>query len=344
MLLGAFTYSLHTRLVNVERRFGGIEKLKCNEEDVRKLMQESVVRVIGAYGEGSGFPISEKEILTNFHVIDGEPTPKVVFSDGTFETVKRIRGSKKKDVAILEVERALTPLSFYGFYGNALLSADPTFGEPIYTAGFPLGSDLVGDVTVKKGSYGGKRYLKELDMTVVQTEISLNGGMSGGPLVNSCGQVLGVNLSGLSGLSLFLDMVSVQNSFGDYTTDDVAKITIDLSSPEGTVEAFYTHIRARDLKNAYELISSERKATIQSFEQWTEGYNQTLHVELLSAIPDEEDENLIFVKLVSQDWVNGELVFKYFEGTWQVVKEDSLYKLNQSNIKEIAEPSWEWFR
>lgn len=340
LLLGIFTFSLNERLANVEERFGGTSKLKCSEQEVRDLMQERVVRVIGAYGEGSGFPISEHEILTNFHVIEGETSPKIVFSDGTFESVKSIRGNELKDIAILTIERKLEPLSFYGYFGNAAYPADTTFGEPVYTAGYPMGSSLEGEVTVVKGSYGGKRYYKYMDMNVVLTEATLSPGMSGGPLVNSCGQVIGVNVAGLAGLSIFLEMNSVQNSALSYTEEAVAKIEIDTSTPKGAVEAFYTYIKVKDMEKAFEMFSSKRKATINSFEEWIKGYSQTLQVDLYSIEEDEKDPNLILVQIFSYDWVNGELVDKYFEGNWDVVEEDGQYKLDASNIKEIDPESY----
>ena len=99
----AFLLSFDERIQNIENRFGGEEKLKCSEEDVKNLMQNSVVRIIGSLAEGSGFPLSEHEIITNFHVIEGEAAPKIVYPDGSFETGKHIIGNKTKDIAIITV-------------------------------------------------------------------------------------------------------------------------------------------------------------------------------------------------------------------------------------------------
>lgn len=106
------------------------------------------------------------------------------------------------------------------------------------------------------------------------------------------------------------------------------------------VEAFYTYIKARNLEKAYELLSDERKETIESYELWKEGYKNTLHVNLISVKEDKEEENIINIKIESQDWVDGELIYKYFEGTWEVTKN---LKLNESNIKKIEEPGYSWF-
>ncbi len=334
--LGIFVWKINARLENIERRFGGTEKLKCSEQDVQKLMQKSVVRIIGSLSEGSGFPISKNEIFSNFHVIDGEPSPKVVFPDGTFETAVKIRGNKQKDIAILTIARELEPLPFYGFYGTSTYSPNPTFGEPVYAAGYPFGSELPGDVTINKGSFGGKRFSKDFDMTLLQTEISVNKGMSGGPLVTSCGQVIGVNTAGVAGLSMFLDIASIQSAFGELSSEEIAKFEIDTNTPEGVVKAFYAYIKARDLEKAYGLGGVDKLP----YEQWVKGYENTLHVNLIFSRADKKDKNKIHIKIVSRDWVNNELVQRYFEGDRIVSKN---LKLEGSNIKEIKNPGWDWF-
>lgn len=329
---------LNLRLTNVEKRFGGAKLLKCSQDAIQKTMDERVVRIEGSLGEGSGFPISENEIFTNFHVIDGETSPKVVFPDGSIETPVSIKGSKDKDMAVLTLNRKLTPLPFYGYLGTSTTAPNLVFGEPLYAAGFAMGSDLKGGVTINKGSYNGTRYEDTVDASFIQTDATIVSGMSGGPLVNACGQVVGVNTAGLAGLSMFLDISSVQNSVGDFSDKQVAKITVDTSTPEGVVNALYTYIGARDLKKAYDLITPDWPG-LAKYEEWVKGYATTLQVSLISTTPDKKDKNKIAVKLYAQDWVNGEMVVKYFEGYWIVG--DNL-KLKQASIKVVENPSWEW--
>jgi len=63
-------------------------------------------------------------------------------------------------------------------------------------------------------------------------------------------------------------------------------------------------------------------------------------VNLIAIEEDETDENKIKVKLESADWIDGELVNRYFEGYW-IVNED--LELHESNIKEIKDPEYWWF-
>ena len=74
---------------------------------------------------------------------------------------------------------------------------------------------------------------------------------------------------------------------------------------------------------------------------------------MVTAKPDKNPE-IIKVKLISRDWVEGELVTKFFEGTWRVRHENQTEPetddwesdrllLSESNIKEIGFPDWNWF-
>lgn len=338
---------LKQRLVNIEERFGGEDSLRCNETDLKNKIQQSVVRIIGGMGEGSGFAVSENEIVTNFHVIADEPSPKVIFPDGSFAVPVEIIGNKDKDLAVLKIDRQLFRLNY-----SPMLASAIKFGEPIYAAGYPLGSELPGKVTVKKGYFSDRKYLKAMGVFAIQSDISLNQGMSGGPLVTACGTVIGINTAGLAGLSLFIDIGDFNRLRAEMSQEDTAGTEIDISTPEGIVRSFYAYIKARDLERAFGLIAPERVADT-DFEHWKQGYANTLQVDLVTAKPDKNPET-IKVKLVSKDWVDGELVTKFFEGTWKVRHENQAETgfdewesdrllLSESNIKEIGFPDWNWF-
>ena len=84
--------------------YGYYGKFMCSYGTSEKL-KKKVVRIVGAYGEGTGFFIAENQVLTNFHVIDGEPSPKIIFPDGTFITPVKITGDKKIDLAVLFTQK-----------------------------------------------------------------------------------------------------------------------------------------------------------------------------------------------------------------------------------------------
>ena len=300
--------NINTRLTNIESRFGGTNKLECMEQDLQDKIKNKVYRIIGSYAEGSGFSMFSNEIITNFHVIDGEPSPKVVFPNGEIKTPISIRGNKQKDIAVLIMKDKLEPIDWS-------ITPSISIGEPVFAVGYPLGSEIAGDVTMLKGAYAGNRDFSDYTVNFLQTNIGLVQGMSGGPLVDACGYAIGVNTLGIGGLSMFINFADIRSPDANLSTDEVTKIEIDLSKPEGVVEAFYTYITARDLKKAYELISDERKASISSFEDWTKGYADTLNANLISAKVDDKDkQSLSFqdknkVLIASVD----ELIKKYNE-------------------------------
>ncbi|MDP3758676.1 MAG: S1C family serine protease [Candidatus Daviesbacteria bacterium] len=328
---------LSSRLENIERRFGGQEKLACKETDLQKNLNRSVVRIVGGIGEGSGFPINENQLITNFHVIENEPSPKIILTDGSVFTAKAIAADKKKDLAMIWIEGESLP------WIPLMTSIDLQFGEPLYAAGFPFGSDLPGDPTINKGSYGGRRYEKEMEIHFLQTDISANPGMSGGPLVDQCGNVVGVTTAGVAGLSVFLDIDDVKKILNNLSTEDIAQLQIDTSTPEGTVQTFYAYIKGRDLQKAYGLLDPDFLKG-KEFDEWTQGYANTLHVEPIQVEVDKRNSNRVRLKFTSSDWVNNELVRSYFEGTWMVRENaEGEYRLYEANISEVQEPGWEWF-
>lgn len=322
---------INSRLDILEAQLNPIYSKKCELDVLKKTLANKVVRIIGSKSEGSGFPISKSEIITNYHVIEGEDSPKVVLPDGSIEMPIFVRGNQNEDVAILLLDRTLDPMT-------SIDPSDSAFGQDVYAAGYPLGSLIEGDVTIVKGTFTGIRQSKNYLIDNIESSINVEKGMSGGPLVNTCGEVLGVTTSGIRGTSYFLNMADVHKTMNKITAEEIEQIKLDLDTPQGLVEAYYYYIRSRDLNKAYELLGSERQAK-SSLDDFKSGYDQTLQVNLVNSEVDELNSDKINIKLISGDWVDGERVTKFFEGYW-IVKDK---KLVESNIKEIEDPSWEWF-
>src|SRR3990167_9585922 len=84
---GYEVFRLSDRIQKIENKLGGPGKIACTEKETVEKVRRSVVRVVGGESEGSGFVIQKNGlILTNFHVIESEPNPKVILPNNTFET------------------------------------------------------------------------------------------------------------------------------------------------------------------------------------------------------------------------------------------------------------------
>jgi len=140
-------------------------------------------------GTGSGFLISaEGFVVTNHHVIEHATEIKVGFSDGRVVSAE-LRGSDPStDIAVLRIyEPGLRALNFAD-------SDKLQVGQIAIAIGNPLG--LQHTVTAGVVSALGRSLRSSngrLIDDVIQTDAALNPGNSGGPLVNSSGQVIGVN-------------------------------------------------------------------------------------------------------------------------------------------------------
>ena len=155
-----------------------------------------------AKATGTGFIITDDGyIVTNAHVIYDESEynagkaieVSVLFSDETEHDAKIIAYDIETDIAVLKVnEKNLTPATL----GN---SDELRVGELVIAVGNPLGFDLFGSVTSGIVSALNRQIsINEKSMTLIQTDAAINNGNSGGPLLNSCGQVIGINSAKMS--------------------------------------------------------------------------------------------------------------------------------------------------
>ena len=140
---------------------------------------------------GSGFVLDkEGRIATNFHVVDGATSIEVRFSNDDTLKATLVGSDPSTDVAVLKVDAgasALTPLAL----------ADSTrveVGDAVVAIGNPFGLER----TVTSGIVSAlQRAVKapngySIDH-VIQTDAPINHGNSGGPLLNTRGEVIGIN-------------------------------------------------------------------------------------------------------------------------------------------------------
>ena len=141
---------------------------------------------IPSRGLGSGFIVSpDGYIVTNAHVVDGATEVIVKLTDRREFTAKVIGSDKRTDIALIKIDAKNLP---------ALdLSAKPGVerGEWVIAIGSPFGFENSVSAGVVSGVH---RALPDGQMVpFIQTDVAVNPGNSGGPLLNSAGQVVGVN-------------------------------------------------------------------------------------------------------------------------------------------------------
>jgi len=145
-------------------------------------------------GLGSGYIISpDGYIVTNDHVAGNASEITVTMTDGTHHEAKLIGSDPVSDICLLKIDGDNLP---YVELGN---SDDVIIGEWVIALGNPFGLFELNDkptVTVGVISATGMNLEPINDryyLNMIQTDAAINGGNSGGALVNSIGQVIGMN-------------------------------------------------------------------------------------------------------------------------------------------------------
>ena len=162
---------------------------------------QSAVSVLSDAGHGSGFLVSSNgEILTNAHVVGRSKYVKIRWTDGTEALGEVVRSDARRDVALIKI----TPPD-----GRAPLRLDlnpPQAGEDVYAVGTPLDEAFEGTIT--RGIVSATRVTEGLRF--IQSDVTVNPGNSGGPLVNSRGQVIAITVASFqpgstpTGINLFI--------------------------------------------------------------------------------------------------------------------------------------------
>lgn len=174
-------------------------------------IQTYTLRSLQVAGEGSGIIMSKDGyIMTNAHVIDGATSIKVVLYDGKTYEAKKIGSDSATDLALLKIEaNNLVPAEF----GN---SDDLKVADQVMAIGNPGGIKFSSSVTVGYVSALNRPVESNgHNMNFIQTDTAINPGNSGGALVNTYGQVIGINSSkivatGFEGLGFAIPINTAQ--------------------------------------------------------------------------------------------------------------------------------------
>jgi serine protease Do len=138
--------------------------------------------------QGTGFIISaDGYVLTNHHVVDGADTVRIRMADRREFVAKVVGSDEQSDVALLKIDGSGLPTLRIG--DSRTLKS----GQWVVAIGSPFGLDhsvTAGIVSAvgRANPYADQRYVP-----FIQTDVAINRGNSGGPLIDTRGQVVGIN-------------------------------------------------------------------------------------------------------------------------------------------------------
>ncbi len=176
--------------------------------DIVESVETGLVQIITPDSSGSGFAVSNDGlIVTNAHVVE----------EHEFVTIRSVSGwsysgvvrGKDDDLDLAVVK--IAPLGHI----KAIPLGDASEirpGDPVIAMGFPLSDQLGEGYTVTTGIISSLRKVDSVEQ--IQTDAAVNPGSSGGPLVNSAGEVIGVNtvtFQEYAGISFAISVDEVKN-------------------------------------------------------------------------------------------------------------------------------------
>jgi len=141
----------------------------------------AVVSVITNKGQGSGAFIDDNYIVTNYHVIEGTSSIRILAYDKSTELATLIGYDPVVDIAVLKVSEPKETLNF----GD---SDDIKVGEKVIALGNPGGLDF----SVTEGIVSATDRKAANGISYIQVDVPINPGNSGGPLINSKGKIIGI--------------------------------------------------------------------------------------------------------------------------------------------------------
>lgn len=169
-------------------------------------------------GVGTGMIINQEGyILTNYHVVQGAQQIKVTLSNSKQVNAKVVNYDANYDVAVVKITDTVQVPAVVELGDSDNLQV----GESVVAIGNPLGTDFFGSVTSGIVSALNRKINGDSNnLSYIQTDAAINSGNSGGPLINSRGQVIGINTakikeSGVEGLGFSIPINAVKSKIPD---------------------------------------------------------------------------------------------------------------------------------
>lgn len=160
--------------------------LNIQSQDFTTIIEDiidAVVSVDVPDGGGSGVIVDQEGyVITNYHVIQGSSAISILTFDKKLYPARLVGFNQKHDIAVLKIEGSDFERMKFGNSNHVQI------GQKVIALGSPGGLDFTvteGIVSAKRTDSVGRNYL--------QTDVPVNPGSSGGPLVDAAGRIIGIN-------------------------------------------------------------------------------------------------------------------------------------------------------
>lgn len=278
-------------------------------------------------GVGSGSIVSKDGyILTNSHVVsDGKAEEiNVLFHDGSTKEAKLIWNDSTLDLAVIKVDGSDLPAIEFGDSDNVIV------GDRVVAIGNPLGLELQSTVTsgIISGLNRTVSFTTGASMDgLMQTDAAINSGNSGGALLNTQGQLIGINTA----------KAGNSDGIGFAIPANLAKIIVDEIAKNGEFNSVYLGISGIDLgliSKTYnidtEKVGTDKGIVIQSV--YDENLTSIKKGDVITAIDDNQVEDMSSLKKVLLKYSVGDRakITLYRDGKEEKV--DFEFTIDSSNV------------
>lgn len=194
---------------------------------------------------GSGVIISaDGYIVTNNHVVDGADELTVTLNDNQEHSARIIGTDKTTDLALIKIDGKNLPAI------TIANSNDIKVGEWVLAVGNPLGLNntvTAGIVSAKARSLGANGV-----ESCIQTDAAINAGNSGGALVNTRGELVGIN-------AMLYSQTGSYSGYGFAIPTTIMNKVVDDLKKYGTVQRAMIGIQGSDVKNYVDMQKEQGK-------------------------------------------------------------------------------------
>jgi S1-C subfamily serine protease len=346
----------------VQQELEKIKNADAGHTDVIQRGLSAVVTILVRNGEtvsaGSAFFVQNNILVTNYHVVELVAPPSYNISQGDQKIMALYRsndgqirlakvlatGNEEVDLAILQDAGQKYDSTTSTFIADSesfpalKMGGVPDVGTPVFAIGTPWQGNTAYNQTVTNGIVSAVRAPNQPPCSVmcIQTNADINHGNSGGPLINTNGEVIGVNTYGLGGagvaglnfaigspvVSAFIQTV-IDNGVGA----NVVTVPSSSNDPLSVVKGFYAALAQGNGNVAVQFITPAKQETGHYTAQGMSTFwgNVDTPIQILAVTPT-IDSNVIQVvysyKPQGKDTCNdvATISLEQIGGTWYIKK------------------------